>query len=133
MSLSRLEIVNRITKSFPGVELIYLFGSRAKREASENSDWDLAILSRVPIDNFARWECAQALAVELAQDVDLVDLSNASTVLQQQVVDSGELLYGEREREEYFAVTVMSMYQHLQEQRATLVEAFVEEVRRDGE
>lgn len=36
--------------------------------------WDIAVLASGTLENTERWELAQALAVQLKQDVDLVDL-----------------------------------------------------------
>ncbi len=62
--------------SFPNAQ-IYLFGSRAREEASENSDIDIAIQSIQPIREKltqARFEIEES---QLPYKVDLIDLSFA--------------------------------------------------------
>ena len=72
-------------KSVPGFIALYRSGSRAKVTARPDSDIDLAVLTRDPIPNLRRFELAQALAIRLHHDVDLVDLRSASTVMRMPV------------------------------------------------
>jgi predicted nucleotidyltransferase len=82
-------IINRILKIIPQVWAIYRFGSAGTPFERPDSDIDLAILAPNPLDNLARWELAQSLAISLNKDVDLVDLQLASTVLRHQIVSHG--------------------------------------------
>jgi len=59
---------------------IYLFGSFAKGVATKSSDVDIAYLSDSSIDNVARWNLAQDIAIALKKDVDLIDLKQAHTI-----------------------------------------------------
>lgn len=121
-------IIERICQSWPGVQLIYLFGSRANGSAQENSDWDIAILASMSLKNVERWQLAQALAAQLGQDVDLVDLRQASTVLQMQVIDGGQLVFGEQRDASRFEMTVISMYGRLQESRQGIINDFKQRI-----
>ncbi|GGY55733.1 toxin-antitoxin system antidote Mnt family protein [Bacterioplanes sanyensis] len=111
------------------LKLVYLFGSRSQHQATQHSDWDIAFLASTRLTNTERWELAQQLAITLGSDVDLVDLSQASTVLQLQVVTQGQLLLGSQYDDDAFAVQVYSMYGDLQESRQAIVQAFLEEVK----
>jgi len=87
-------LVSHIVTKVPTVKLIYLFGSMVTGQQHENSDLDIAILPAPALDNLERWQIAQDLACEFDINVDLVDLNVASTVLCQQVITTGELLWG---------------------------------------
>lgn len=118
-------IKTALLEALPKIKLIYLFGSQAKGTANGSSDWDIAVLPHSPLDNTQRWDLAQNLASKLGQDVDLVDLSDASTVLQMQVINDGQLLMGDRQEADVFETQVFSMYAHLQESRQDIVDEFV--------
>jgi len=118
-------IKTALLEALPTLKLIYLFGSQAKGTANGSSDWDIAVLPQGPLDNTLRWDLAQNLASKLGLDVDLVDLSGASTVLQMQVVNDGQLLMGDRQEADVFETQVFSMYAHLQESRQDIVDEFV--------
>lgn len=114
-------VINSVRNKVPNVKLIYLFGSFASGEQHANSDLDIAILPITALDNLTRWQIAQDLACELDIDVDLIDLNTASTVLCQQVITQGQLLWGNANDDDVFTVKTMSMYQHLQAERALIL------------
>jgi uncharacterized protein len=101
-------VVDTVRRRVPGCVAIYLFGSRARGAARHDSDVDLAILGPAPLGEKERWNLAQDLALELGQDVDLVDLLRASTVMRVQVIDSGKLLFesDSTQRREFEAVAL---------------------------
>lgn len=121
------EIV-RTVSSLESLKLAYLFGSRAREQANQQSDWDIAILTETPNDSVTIWELAQQLASVLDSNVDLIDLSNASTVMRMQVVSDGVLLFGNEYDADVFAVQTYSMYGSLQSARQAIVQDFLEEV-----
>ena len=114
-------VISSVRNKIPSVKLIYLFGSFASGEQHANSDLDIAILPITALDNLTRWQIAQDLACELDIDVDLIDLNTASTVLCQQVITQGQLLWGNANDDDVFTVKTMSMYQHLQAERALIL------------
>lgn len=81
----------------PSIKLIILFGSRAKGTAHKKSDTDIAILADHPLSYKERGEIA-GKAAELCyvseDDIDTVDLWTASPLLQQQVAQTGKLIFG---------------------------------------
>jgi predicted nucleotidyltransferase len=106
------------------MRLLYLFGSHATNQATAHSDIDLAVLLSEELSTVTRWELQQALALELTIDVDLIDLLSASTVMQNQIINSGVCLLDESSHKAIFEMQVMSMYQHLNEERASVLKAF---------
>ena len=73
-----------------GVDLLVLFGSRARGDATEGSDWDLGFLG-APAGGTDALYAAVAMAVP--QDVDLVDLSRANGLLRFRAASDGVTLY----------------------------------------
>lgn len=111
------------------LKLVYLFGSRAQEDAVTGSDWDIAIVAAKKLAPLERWQLQEDLAGLLNADIDLVDLLEASTVLQMQVVTKGRLLLGTEQEADAFAMQVYSMYGNLQEGRAAIVNDFIEHCR----
>ena len=123
--LDKKSLIQSIQHLMPDVRLIYLFGSQADGSATPSSDIDVAVLLKKKLDPVTRFDLEQSLAIELNQDVDLVDLLTASTVLQNQVVMHGKLLFGSENEQTKFEMQVMSMYQHLNEERADILQEYL--------
>ena len=126
---ANLELISESLNVLTGLELIYIFGSRANNTSSNESDWDIAVLCNHPIEPIERWNMAQALANKLGSDVDLIDLLQASTVLQMEIVREGFLLKGDQGEADIFETKVFSMYGRLQESRSDIVEQFLDELK----
>ncbi len=73
-------------------EVIYLFGSRASGNLHPESDLDVAFLPGRPIAPMECFTIANRLSDKLGTQVDVVDLSTASTVLAKEVVAKGVAL-----------------------------------------
>ena len=123
--LDKNKLVQTVKNLAPDVRLIYLFGSQADGSSTPSSDIDIAVLLEKKLDPVARFDLEQTLAIELNQDVDLVDLLTASTVLQNQVIMHGSLLFGSENEQTKFEMQVMSMYQHLNEERADILREYL--------
>lgn len=108
----------------PDVKLIYLFGSQANGSAHQNSDIDIAILLGQKIASLKRFDLQESLAIKINKDIDLVDLLSASTVMQNQVIQHGELIYGNEAIRCQFEMQVLSMYQHLNYERASILQDY---------
>ncbi|TSC78656.1 MAG: putative nucleotidyltransferase [Parcubacteria group bacterium Gr01-1014_33] len=81
-----------------GIKLIILFGSQATGRAGKRSDTDIAILADHPLSFAERGQIAEKIAKELGtneDDIDTVDLWDASPLLQYEVAKKGKLLKGE--------------------------------------
>lgn len=123
--LDKNKLVQTVKNLAPDVRLIYLFGSQADGSSTPSSDIDIAMLLEKKMNPVARFDLEQTLAIELNQDVDLVDLLTASTVLQNQVITHGSLLFGSENEQTKFEMQVMSMYQHLNEERADILREYL--------
>jgi predicted nucleotidyltransferase len=107
--------------AFPAALGAYAFGSRATGTARADSDLDLALLLPGYADPLALWDAAQALAGEFGLDIDLVDLRAASTVMQFQILTTGERLWGREPEAGLFEAYVLSEKLVFDEARAGLI------------
>ncbi len=123
------KIVDLITQYYPNIKLIYLFGSQASGKVTQNSDWDIAILNDDKLTPLSRWELSESLCELLGSQVDLVDLLQASTVLQMQIISTGKLLYDVESYADPFEMQIFSMYGRLQESRSEIIEKFINETK----
>jgi len=120
----RTKLCQLILQKLPELELIFLFGSQASNTATDKSDIDVAILGNHKIDAIQRWNIAEELAIELNVSVDFVDLLSASTVMQNEIIHNGICIYDPKNKENEFAMQIMSMYQHLNYERAEIIDDF---------
>jgi uncharacterized protein len=115
-------ITNVLTeKLFPF--LIILFGSTVKGNIHQSSDIDIAFLSdnKVP-DPYEIFMIAQELASKLQRDVDLIDLNQASTVFQAQIVSTGKVIYcSDEHKRAQFEMKTLKMYAKLNEERSPIL------------
>lgn len=108
--------------------LISLFGSTVKGNVHQNSDIDIAFLSDgiVP-DRYEIFLIAQELASKLQRDVDLIDLNQASTVFQAQIVSTGKIIYCTNEQKRtQFEWKTLKMYAKLNEERSPILKNIAE-------
>lgn len=111
---------------------IFLFGSQANGKANRNSDIDLGILIDGIADQVELWENAQILACQLKTDIDLIDLRSATTVLQNEVINTGKWLWQKEPLTcDLFELQVMAMYQQLQYDRQEILEELQQRLRNE--
>ncbi|GAA6131879.1 type VII toxin-antitoxin system MntA family adenylyltransferase antitoxin [Halopseudomonas sabulinigri] len=121
-------IVAVLHKAIPTLSAVYLFGSQAKGSAGADSDVDLAILADNPPDTLGLWELSGKLAQINGCDVDLVDLRAASTVMQYQIITTGQRLWSRDSGPALYESFILSAKTALDEARAGLLE----DIRRNG-
>ncbi|WP_322558234.1 type VII toxin-antitoxin system MntA family adenylyltransferase antitoxin [Halomonas sp.] len=114
-------VTKYLAATLPSLQAIYLFGSQATGEATAASDIDLAVLLASPLPLEQRWQLSGELADRLGADVDLIDLRQASTVLQHQVVTTGQRLWHRGLDSDEFELIVQSEYWDLAIQRRPLI------------
>ena len=119
--------------ALPDVVAIYVFGSVPSGQARADSDLDLAVLPREPIEPAVHGGLREKLEGELRRDVDLVDLRRASVVMRAQVVSTATVLYedesGVRDRFEDYCY---SAYARFNEERREILERIRSEGRIHG-
>jgi len=90
-----IETITTLVTRAPGLELLVLHGSRARGDAQEGSDWDLAYLAA---DGFDPDAFLAEVVFALREDrVDLADLSTAGGLLRYRVARDGQVLYEVRD------------------------------------
>ena len=113
-----LELLRR---ELPALAGVYLFGSYATGHVRADSDLDLAIYVERGVPHARIHTLRGALASALGRDVDLVDLTSVSTVLQAQVLNEGKLVDAPRPAAvALFEVRIMRDYQDLKARRAEI-------------
>jgi predicted nucleotidyltransferase len=86
-----LERIRDVASRAPGLDLLILFGSRARGDVHARSDWDFAYLATPAADVSA---LSAALVDATGTDrVDLVDLRRASGVLRFRAARDGRVVY----------------------------------------
>ena len=119
-------INDTVVRSFPEIQAVYLFGSRADGNERDESDYDLALLlppGRRPDTHEKRMrDCAFEIAEISGHDVDMINLRSASTVMQNEIVSSGRLIYeADRGAVDEFEMYALSYYQKLNEERSGII------------
>jgi predicted nucleotidyltransferase len=98
--------------------VIYVFGSYGTESQHAGSDLDIAFLPKTPIDAFHVFQIANSLSSDLGIDVDLIDLSKASTVLRKEVIRTGEPIHIHHESiMRQFEMLTLADYARLNEER----------------
>ena len=94
------KVVEIVSKYLPDCR-IYLFGSRAKGTARENSDFDIAVDcgSKIPFSVMAKIE-GEFEELPTLKSFDLVDLSLVSEEFRETVKRTGVVLYDGRVKRE---------------------------------
>lgn len=90
-----LATLARIAATHRGLGLLVLFGSRARRDSREGSDWDLGYLAGPEMDPSA---LLLGVVTALGTDrVDLVDLARAGAQVRFRAAAEGRVLYAAAE------------------------------------
>jgi len=86
-------IVTILNDRIPDLQAVYVYGSFLMEHFNDGSDLDLAFRAENELDNVERWETQQALAELIMRDTDLLDLNQASIVMQFEVITTGKRLF----------------------------------------
>lgn len=100
---------------------VYAFGSRITGQARPDSDLDLALLVAGYADPVALWELSSALVDLLGCPVDLLDFRAASTVLQYQILTTGERWWAKNWQTDAYEAAVLNDMHNLNTARAPLL------------
>ena len=114
-------VVAAVRLRFPQAIAIYAFGSQVQGTAGPDSDLDLALLVAGYADPIALWELASKLTDVAGCPVDLLDLRAASTVMQYQVITTGQRLWSAGLAAGLFECYVLSEKTELDTARAPLM------------
>ena len=86
-----LDTLAMLARATPGLELLMLFGSRARGDSRPGSDWDLGYLATKEFDlpSFL----GAAVEASGTDRLDLVDLERASGLLRYRAARDGQVLF----------------------------------------
>jgi predicted nucleotidyltransferase len=121
VALNRDAIVSRLQHSLPGLLAVYAFGSRIQHTAGPGSDLDLAVLVAGYAPPLVLFDLAGQLADLAGCAVDLLDLRAASTVMQYQIITTGQRWWAGDQRAALFEVAILSEKTALDTARAGLL------------
>ncbi|ODU09362.1 MAG: DNA polymerase III subunit beta [Rubrivivax sp. SCN 71-131] len=91
---SLLERVRTVLTALPEIELAFVFGSAAKGRLRVDSDLDVAVQTREPLDAAAKFALIGDLALATGRAVDLIELGSAGTALLGQILNHGQRVLG---------------------------------------
>jgi predicted nucleotidyltransferase len=98
--------------------VIYVFGSHGTAAQHPQSDLDLAFLPMSSVDAYRVFEMANELVNALGIELDLVDLSKASTVMRKEVLRTGQAFaVRDQSAMREFEMRTLSDYARLNEER----------------
>lgn len=128
-----IQIIDLLKERIPALLGIYIFGSYANNSMTRESDIDIAFLTYQKISPVEKWKIQEELASILIQDVDLIDLKDATTILRTEVVEKGKLIFsGDSYQVNHFEMTTYSMYADLNESRQDILTDYNEKYGRDS-
>jgi predicted nucleotidyltransferase len=119
--MKRETIIQTLQTNVPKLLAIYAFGSRIQGTAEPDSDLDLALLVAGYADALALFDLAGDLADIAACPVDLLDLRAASTVMQYQIITTGQRWWASDSQAALFEAVVLSEKTALDTARAGLL------------
>ncbi|GAB4090108.1 nucleotidyltransferase domain-containing protein [Hydrogenophaga soli] len=119
--MNREALVSTLQTRLPQLLAVYAFGSRVQGTAGPNSDLDLAVLVAGQADPLALFGLAGDLADVAGCPVDLLDLRTASTVMQYQIITTGERWWTLDAQAALFEAAVLSEKCELDTARAGLL------------
>src|ERR1035437_1916331 len=122
VTLNRDAIVQTLQAGVPNILAIYAFGSRVQGTAGPESDLDLAVLVAGYAEPVALWKLSGELADLAGCTVDLLDLRAASTVMQYQILISGERWWAKDAQAALFEAAMLSEKTALDTARAGLLD-----------
>jgi predicted nucleotidyltransferase len=115
-------IVRALAPFAPAV--IYVFGSHGTPESHPGSDIDIAFLPTSQAGSFQIFQIANNLSGEFGIEVDLIDLSRASTVFRKEVIRTGEAVHvRDKSAMREFEMLALSDYARLNEERREVLAA----------
>jgi predicted nucleotidyltransferase len=125
VSMNFQPLINHLQSRLPGLLGVYAFGSRVVsggQHAHADSDLDMAVLVAGYADPLVLFELSGELSELTHCPVDLLDLRAASTVMQHQILTTGERLWAKDVRAGLFEAAMLTEKLHLDEMRHDLLQ-----------
>ena len=119
--MNKANLIQILRQRVPNLLAVYAFGSRVQGQADAQSDLDLAVLVAGYAEPLALWALAGDLADLAGCPVDLLDLRAASTVMQYQIITTGERWWAVDGQAALFEAAILSEKTTLDTARAGLL------------
>lgn len=120
--MNQAVIVRTLQSRLPHLLAVYAFGSRVQGTAGPDSDLDLAVLVAGYAEPLSLWTLAGELADVATCPVDVLDLRAASTVMQYQVISTGQRWWASDEQAALYEAAILSEKTSLDSARAGLMD-----------
>lgn len=120
--MNQAVIVRTLQSRLPHLLAVYAFGSRVQGTAGPDSDLDLAVLVAGYAEPLSLWALAGELADVATCPVDVLDLRAASTVMQYQVISTGQRWWARDGQAALYEVAILSEKTALDSARAGLLD-----------
>lgn len=122
-----IELIKKLLIEKTSAFIIILFGSAADERMRDDSDIDLAFLSEKSLSEYEVFIIAQELADELGRNVNLIDMSKASTVFKSIILGTGKIIYlSDENRKHEFQINTFKDYALLNEERKVILDRIQE-------
>lgn len=123
INYKQIEYINNYIIEKFNPKFIIMFGSAAKDKMRIDSDIDIAFLSSVQYEDYDVFMSAQEMAGELGYNIDLIQLSKASTVFKAQIISSGKVIFERNQLERMeFNMRSLKEYTLLNEERQGIID-----------
>ena len=114
-------VTQTLQERVPALLAIYAFGSRIQGNALPDSDLDLSVLVAGYADPLSLFHLSGQLADAVGCTVDLLDLRAASTIMQYQIITTGERWWACDNQAALFEAAILSEKTALDAARAGLL------------
>lgn len=114
-------LLQTLQARIPNLLAVYAFGSRIQGTARPDSDLDLAVLVAGYVEPLELWNLSGDLADLTGCPVDLLDLRAATTVMQYQIVTTGQRWWAKDAQAGIYEAAVLSEKTALDTARAELL------------
>ena len=115
-------IINTIKNFIKNPLAIYIFGSAAKGNFTNDSDIDIAILLQSPIEKHLLAHIKDQLSLQLNRDVDVIDLNASSQVFQYEILSTAKKIEtSDQSTVDQLEAKMIAMYLEFQDMRKDLL------------
>lgn len=127
---NKQKIIEKIKIAIPDLLAIYVFGSQIQGTANLNSDLDMAVLVAGYAKTLDLWYLSSELANIIGCDVDLLDFRAASTIMQYQILMTGERWWASDIQADLYECFVFNQKMALNENKSR--SALLDEINKSG-
>ncbi|MBP8251780.1 MAG: nucleotidyltransferase domain-containing protein [Herpetosiphon sp.] len=123
--LIRPETLHLIQTRIKTLYAVYVFGSRASERTTTDSDLDLAILGKPALSLHERIDLSDEIAIIEQCEVDIIDVFQASTVMQHEIIKMGKRVYVDGTFADEYEIFISRNYEDLQLDRRAILEDII--------